>query len=152
MRLKNLKVTTAIISKLRPCESRFENWKSHYDTFAGDVIDFLSLDQITARDKIWVCLQILPRDLVETHAVNSAFNAVAYPAATAAVAYPTATDADAAAADASDAATAADAAAAAAYAFDAAYAAAAAAAAAMDAEREQQVDALIYLINEYENN
>ena len=146
MKLSKMKVTTDLIAKFHPCESRFSNWKFHHNDFKGDILDFLSLTTITPQDKVWVCCRILPRDLVEVFAIDCAVQAQGYAAADAAAAY--AADAATATATADAAAAAADATA---YAYAAAYAAyaaadAAAAYAAYAAERERQVDALIYLV------
>jgi hypothetical protein len=182
---KKIKVNSKVIKKLKPCEDRFDNWLHHYGTFDGSIIEFLSLDKISAMDKMWVASRLLPRDLMVTFAIDCAFSA-----------YAAADAANADAADAANAATyvtayvAADAANAAAfdaaYAFDAANAAAsavadvvfytaytaynayiaggiyaaaasytathaAAAARAANTERERQIDALIYLVETWED-
>ena len=154
-----IKINTEVIKTLNPCEDRFSNWKLHYDCFNGTILDFLELEKITPRDKIWVSVRVLPKELVEIFAIDCAFSAsytdAAYAAVYAAAAY--AADAYAAAAYAADAAAyaaaayAADAAVyAAVYAADAAAYAAAAADFAAVAERENQVDALIMLIEDWE--
>jgi len=125
-----LKINTKIIKELNPCQDRLDNWLKYYSDFKGDILDFLELENITALDKVWVSLKLLPRDIVEIFSIDCAFRADAAYAVY--VVY----------ADAADAAAAADAACAAAY-------AAADAADATDArlqERENQVDALIMLI------
>ena len=170
MKLSETRITTDIIKALSPCKDRLANWIENYPMFNGDIIDFLSLDKITPKDKIWVCVRVLPREQIEYFAVDCAVSAaVAYAAdadaAADAAAYAYAYAYAAYAADAADAAYAyayaaayaaadaaayADAAAAAAdAAADAAYAADDAAYAAADAyaaERERQVYCLIYLI------
>ena len=118
-----IKINSEIIAALEPCKDRHDNWIAHYKDFDGDILDFLELENITATDKVWVSVRVMPRFLVEVFAIDCAF----YDA--------DAADAAAAAADADAAYAAADAAAYAAYA--ALYA---------DAERENQVDALIMLI------
>ena len=120
-----LRINTDIIRSFRPCKDRFDNWLMCYDAFDDDVLEFLNLDKISATDKIWVAVRVLPREAVEIFAIDCAFSAAAY----------------AAYADAAYAAAYADAAYAAAY--DAAVYAAVYAAA---AERKNQVDALIWLI------
>ncbi|MCA9339699.1 MAG: hypothetical protein KDA17_02195 [Candidatus Saccharibacteria bacterium] len=153
MIIDKLKINTELIASLKPCSHRFDNWRIHYDNFNGTIIDFLELENITAEDKIWVSVRVLPRELVEVFAIDCAFSA----SATASAASAASAAADTAAAYAASAASAAadtaaaDTAAAAAYAAYATYAAAdtAAAAYAADtaaAERENQVDALIMLI------
>jgi len=113
------------------------------DAISGDFLEFLALEGIPVKDKIWVAMRVLPREIIDIFAIDCAFAATKHAAYYAA--------ADAAAAYAADAASAVDAAyyaaaAAAAYAADAASAAAAAAAA---AERENQLDALTYLVINY---
>ncbi len=137
-----VKVNTKVISDLKPCTDRYNNWVNHYNDFDGDILEFLELENITARDKVWVSLKILPRFIVEVFAIDCAFRANAAAADAAAYAA-AAADAAAYAAAAADAAAAA---AYAAYAADAADAAAAYAAYAASIERENQVDSLIMLI------
>jgi len=109
---------------MEPCEARYENWLANYKNFDAYILEFLELKNITATDKIWVSVRVMPRFLVEVFAIDCAFSAYA------------AADAAYAAADAADAADA-----------DAAYADAAAAyAAATAVEQDNQVDALIMLI------
>ena len=141
-----IKINSEIIAALEPCKDRHDNWIAHYKDFDGDILDFLELENITATDKVWVSVRVMPRFLVEVFAIDCAFSAAA--AAYAADYADYAADAasyvaaDAAAYAARDAAYAA-----AAWADAAAYAAADAADDdAWDAERENQVDALIMLI------
>jgi hypothetical protein len=124
-----MRINTETIRKLNPCRSRFENWEKHYATFKGTLKQFFALSEITHADKLWITLRLLPEFGREVFAIDCGFAAAA------------------AAADAAAAAAAADAYAAAAAAVDAAdaYAAAAAAVDAADAERERQLEALLYL-------
>ena len=95
MSIDKLKINTELIANLKPCHNRFDNWRIHYDNFNGTIIDFLELEKITHRDKIWVSVRVLPRELVEVFAIDCAFSASAtYAAADAA--YAAATDAAAA--------------------------------------------------------
>lgn len=76
-----MKVNTKIIKALYPCRDRFDNWLKHYKNFDGDILDFLSLNKITASDKIWVTLRLLLNDgdsfTVRTFAIDCALAAVA---------------------------------------------------------------------------
>jgi hypothetical protein len=140
--MKQIKINNELIKKLNLCENRHENYLKYYKNTSFSILEFLDLDNITASDKIWVMVRVLPIDIIEIFTLDCAF--AAYDAyADAAYADDADTDAYAAAAYAADAAAAyaADADAAAAY-DAAAYAADAAAAA-----RENQVDCLIMLIN-----
>ena len=157
-------INTEILKSLNPCADRYAVWLKHYKKFDGSLVDFLELDKITAQDKIWVAIHVMPRFLIEVFAIDCAFSAYAADAAAAtntayvsnayaaaattyaavAAAYAT-TYAAAAAADAAYATTyaaaAANSASSAAFNADAYYATANA-----DAERETQVDALIMLL------
>jgi hypothetical protein len=158
-----MKINTDIIKALNPCKDRYDNWVKHYPKFNKDTLDFLELKNITASDKIWVSVRVLPKELVDVFAIDCAFRAYVAAATCAAATCVADYAADAAAAyAASSAAYAADAAAYAAAAaadYAAADAADAAAAAEMyfaadytaadNVERENQVDALIILINEF---
>jgi hypothetical protein len=75
--MKKIKVNTSVIEGLGPCWDRFDNWLHHYGTFDGSIIEFLSLDKISAIDKIWVASRLLPRDLIVTFAIDCAFAAYA---------------------------------------------------------------------------
>jgi len=135
-------INTEILKSLNPCEDRYKVWLEHYKNFNGTILEFLDLDRISAQDKIWVAIRMMPRFLVEVFAIDCAFSAYA------ALAVETAADAAYYAADAAYDANAA---------ADAAYYAADADAAADDAdanaaERENQVDALIMLIKSEVNN
>jgi hypothetical protein len=130
-----MKINTAKIQKLRPCRDRFENWLLYYKNFNGSVKQFLELDKITAQDKIWVAVRVLPRFLVEVFTIDCALSA--YAADAAYDAYAAAYTAAADAADYASYAASYTASYAASYtAYDAAYA----------VERENQVDALLMII------
>jgi len=152
-------INTEIIKSLKPCANRYKVWLENYVDFDGSLLDFLELDKISAKDKIWVAVRVMPIDLIELFAVDCAFRAANYAddataAASAAGYAAVSAHAAGAAADraaANSAASAAYAAYAANYSADAAdyagYASAATATAgAAAAERENQVDALIMLI------
>jgi hypothetical protein len=148
-----MKINTKLLTKMKPCQHRLDNWNKHYSTFNGSISKFLDLKEISHSDKIWVSMRLLPRLEVEIFAIDMAVSAqisayAAYANAAAnAVTYATA--AAAAAAAYADAA----AYAAAAYADAAAYAAAYADAAAYAAdvrkkEQESQIEVLKYLFQE----
>lgn len=143
-----------ILKELRPCLSSWENYLKHHADFSGDFLEFLALENIPAKDKVWVAVRVLPREIVEVFAIDCAQSATnhaaySYSAAAAAHAADTATYAYAYAYVAADDAAHAAAHAAAAYAYTAyAYAyvdADTAAYAAYVTERERQLDALAYL-------
>jgi len=132
-----MKINRKIIEKLKPCKDRLENYIEHYGDRTFDVIEFLQLDGITHRDKLWVVLRLVDHDTKVVFAMDCALTAIA---ANTAVYSVDATDVYASAVN---------------VAYDAAYAAyvdatnAAADTAydvAYDAEQERQIEALIYLI------
>jgi hypothetical protein len=47
-------INTDKIAKLSPCESRFNNYLTHYKDFEGSLEEFLALDKINYTDKVWV--------------------------------------------------------------------------------------------------
>ncbi len=137
-----IQINTEVIKKLNPCEDRFNNWLMHYSNFNGDILEFLDLDKITAQDKIWLSVRLLPREQLEYFAIDSVFAATEYAADADAAAYAAASAAAYATyATYSTSAVSAAAAVAAYAAYAAAYAATDAA-----AERDRQVDCLAYLI------
>ena len=72
-----IKINTDIISKYNPCINRFNNWKTYYEEFDGDLQHFLALDNISVSDKIWVAVRVMPRFLVEVFAIDCAVSAAA---------------------------------------------------------------------------
>jgi hypothetical protein len=149
-------VNRYVLEGLKPCQGRFDNYLKHYFDFSGDLVEFLQLDKISISDRIWVGVRLLPRFELEVFAIDCAFSAAEYAADTAHAADAASAAAYAAYATnaaASAAAYAAYATNAAAYAAEystiaaarAAHAADAASAAAYDAERDRQLEALIYL-------
>ena len=114
-----MKINRKIIEKLKPCKDRLENYVSHYGNKTFDVTEFLKLDKITHRDKLWVVLRLVDPDTQVIFAMDCVFAAYAAAYAADNAAYAAAYAANAAA-----------------YAADTAYA----------AEQERQIEALIYLI------
>jgi hypothetical protein len=131
-------VNLEVIKSLKPCLNRYENYLKHYTDFEGSLEDFLDLPEVTHNDKLWVSLRLMPRFLAEVFAIDCAA------ASASASAY-------AAAYAASAAATAAAYAASASAAYAAAVAASAAYAAAGASEKQRQIEALIYLIQNHED-
>ena len=152
-----IKIDNEIIKSLKPCTDRYQNYLDHYSDFEGHIEDFLDLDHISHADKIWVSVRVMPRFLVECFAIDCAVAAADAAAAAAAnadvaaavaayvaaanAAYVAAYVAAANAADAADAAAYAYAADAAAYAGANAY-----------AEKQRQIESIIYLIQNHEEN
>lgn len=84
--MKQLKINTKVIASFNPCKGRFDNWKDQYSTFNGDIMELLALENITAKDKIWVAVRLLPRFLIEEFAIDCAVK-TAYTADVAYAAY-----------------------------------------------------------------
>ncbi len=142
-------INKEIIKSLKPCANRYENYLKHYSDFEGYLEEFLDLEHISHTDKIWLSVRVMPMFLAEVFAIDCAVNAIANTnsVADAAAAYAATAYAATAAAYAAYAAT--DVAAAYAAAAYAAYAAAAADAAAAYAERQRQIESIIYLVQSY---
>ncbi len=84
--LISIQINSKIIAELKPCSDRYDNWLKHHDSFDGDILEFLELENIPARDKLWVAVRVLPRLLVECFAIDCAFAAAGDAAGDAAVA------------------------------------------------------------------
>ena len=128
------KITLKEIRDLDPCYDPSLHMKEDWE---GTLVDFLQIDVIPNHNRIWVAVRLAPRTLVEIFAIDCAFAAHADAAAAHAAA-------DAAAAYAAYAADAY----AYAYAAYAAYAADATYYAARNQQRENQIDALIMLLEQ----
>ena len=117
-----MRINTAMILELRPCQSRLDNYLQYYAQFDGTIEDFIKLPDITHQDKLWVILRLIPRFELEVFAIDCAVSVIfhsAYAAYADAAAY-----------------------AAAAY---------AAAAYDVDIERKRQLNVLVYLVNNIGN-
>lgn len=55
-------ITVDLIKSKNPCKSRFDNFLNHYPNFEGDLVTFLSLENITYSDKVWVACRILSKN------------------------------------------------------------------------------------------
>jgi hypothetical protein len=144
-----IRVNKEIIKSFKPCADRYENYLKYYSDFNGLLEEFLDLKHISHSDKIWLSLRLMPRFEVECFAIDCALRSHVYAASYASyAAYAAASAAAYAASYASYAASyasyAADAASYASYAADAASYAAAAASNA--AEIQNQIESIIYLI------
>jgi hypothetical protein len=54
-----MKISKQMIADLKPCKSRFDNFVVNYPDFMGTHSDFLSLENITYDDKIWVMTRLM---------------------------------------------------------------------------------------------
>ena len=72
-----MKINRKIIEKLKPCKDRLENYVSHYGNKTFDVTEFLKLDKITHRDKLWVVLRLVDPDTQVIFAMDCVFAAYA---------------------------------------------------------------------------
>lgn len=57
-----MRINVEIISKLGPCESRFNNFKEQYPNFDDHFHEFLKLENITYDDKIQVSVRLLSKN------------------------------------------------------------------------------------------
>jgi len=55
------------LKSLKPCEDRWRNYLTHYSDFEGEIIDFLTLNELSVEDKMWVCLRLetLPLNVIQ---------------------------------------------------------------------------------------
>ena len=52
-------ITTGIIKNLKPCPDRLENYLNHYENKTFTYAQFISLDEISFEDKMWVLLRLM---------------------------------------------------------------------------------------------
>ena len=73
-----IRINTEIIEALKPCAAQLVVWRENHKDFDGDILDFLELEKmISARDKIWVAVRVIPIFLMEVFAIDCAFSAYA---------------------------------------------------------------------------
>jgi len=122
------------------------------EDWSGTLVDFLHIEAIPSKDRIWVAVRLMPRFLVDVFAIDCAFASSAYATSDASASYAASCShsaADAAADSAyADSASNAYYSSAAASAYYASSTAAAAAAYARNQQRENQIDALIMLLEQ----
>lgn len=70
-----IRINTEIIKGLKPCRYRMDNWREHYNSFDGDIIEFLELDKITHSDKLWVTVRLISQEMRVVFALDCAFSA-----------------------------------------------------------------------------
>ncbi|MGL4335379.1 MAG: putative immunity protein [Turicibacter sp.] len=51
-----------VIKALNPCTSRFDNFITYYPDFNGNLQNFLTLDEITYSDKVWVFTRLFTKE------------------------------------------------------------------------------------------
>jgi hypothetical protein len=73
-----IRINTKILESLNPCKDRLDNWKTHYSEFNGDITKFLLLDKISHLDKIWVCMKLVPMEVLAIFAIDCSFSAASY--------------------------------------------------------------------------
>ena len=150
------KITLKEIRDLNPCYDPSLHMKEDWE---GTLVDFLHIEVIPNYDRIWVAVRLMPRFLVEVFAIDCAFAAYGYATSDAAASCSysaSAAAADAAYADSADSAShsashsasnAYYASASASASSSASYSSASASASsARNQQRENQIDALIMLL------
>ena len=70
-----IRINTQVIESLKPCADRLVVWRENYKDFDGDILEFLQLEKMSARDKIWVTVRVIPKFSVELCAIYCAFYA-----------------------------------------------------------------------------
>lgn len=54
-------ISTEHIKSMNPCADRLDNYLKYHKDFSGTVHEFLSLENITHGDKLWVTLRVLDK-------------------------------------------------------------------------------------------
>jgi len=73
-------VNSDIIKSLTPCEDILVNYVKHYNELNFDILEFLHLDKISAEDKVWISVRLMPVNLVEAFVMDCASRASTYAA------------------------------------------------------------------------
>ena len=59
-----MNIDTKYIESLKPCKDRLNNWKEYHNTFSGSLNQFLDLENITHKDKLWVYFRSVSKDVL----------------------------------------------------------------------------------------
>ena len=59
---KTDKLNKEVIKALKPCKDRFDNYLNHYKDFDSNLEEFILLENITYKDKVWVVTKLFTRD------------------------------------------------------------------------------------------
>ena len=62
-------INKEFLKELKPCTERYKNFLEHYADFSGTMVEFLDLDKITYKDKIWVVKLVVKREILEQWAI-----------------------------------------------------------------------------------
>ena len=62
-------INKEFLKELKPCTERYKNFLEHYADFSGTMVEFLDLDKITYKDKIWVIKKAIKRNVLKQWAV-----------------------------------------------------------------------------------
>ena len=54
-------INKEVIEKFHPCKDRLSNFTIKYPEFNGELKEFLSLDKITYKDKVWVSVRLMTK-------------------------------------------------------------------------------------------
>lgn len=57
-----MRINKQILENLKPCENRWKNYLSHYESFDGDFDDFIDFEHVSYDDKIWVSKKVLSKN------------------------------------------------------------------------------------------
>ena len=67
-----MKINTSYLESLRPCQDRLNNWREHYLNFEGTLEEFLNLENISHKDKVWVFFRSIPKPIISKVAADMA--------------------------------------------------------------------------------
>ena len=67
-----IKITKKFIEQFEPCSDRWQNYLNHYSEWSGTFLEFLELDKISSKDKVWV----FSRNIPELEAMQREFSLV----------------------------------------------------------------------------
>jgi len=65
-------INKKIISKLKPCKDRFDNYIKHYGTKSFTSGQFMGLKNITQSDKMWVVFRLMKKEYIKLAAADIA--------------------------------------------------------------------------------
>ena len=62
------------LKSLKPCKNRLDNAIKYYSKFEGDILDVLSLDNISSEDKVWLASKVLPDNILHRFSIECAYS------------------------------------------------------------------------------
>ena len=65
-----MNINKEYIEGLSPCADRLQNYLNHYAEWSGSLSEFLDLDKITRKDKMWVFVRSVSTDFKRRFAIE----------------------------------------------------------------------------------